>query len=69
MAAAIGRAVERYGHEDAPPLLVSHGGALRQAVRLATGTQPAPIANGAIWRIDWDGAIVGASPVPASPAA
>jgi broad specificity phosphatase PhoE len=64
VASAIGRAVDRYGREDAPVLLVSHGGALRQAVRLATGIHPAPIANGAIWRIEWDRGIVGAAPVP-----
>jgi broad specificity phosphatase PhoE len=58
--AAIGRAAERVGRADAPVLLVTHGGALRSAVRIATGTQPAPIANGAIWRIEWDGSIVDA---------
>jgi probable phosphoglycerate mutase len=58
--AAIGRAAERVGRDDAPLLLVTHGGALRSAVRVATGLQPAPIANGAIWRIAWDGGIVDA---------
>jgi len=58
--AAIGRAAERLGRVDAPVLLITHGGALRSAVRIATGTQPAPIANGAIWRIEWDGSIVAA---------
>jgi broad specificity phosphatase PhoE len=58
--AAIGRATERFGRDDAPVLLVTHGGALRTAVRIAMGTQPAPIANGAIWRIEWDGRIADA---------
>jgi probable phosphoglycerate mutase len=66
VAAAVGRAVDRFEPSGGPVLLVSHGGALRQAVRLATGQQPAPIANGAIWRIAWDGRIVAAEPVPAA---
>jgi probable phosphoglycerate mutase len=61
--AAIGRAVDRVGRDDVPVLLVTHGGALRSAVRIATGMQPPPIANCAVWRVDWDGAIVGARAV------
>ena len=60
--AAIGRATERVARDDAPVLLVTHGGALRSALRAATGMLPAPIANGAIWRIEWDGRIVDARP-------
>jgi broad specificity phosphatase PhoE len=63
MNAAIGRAAERVARDDAPALVVTHGGALRSAVRLATGVHPAPIANGAIWRIEWDGGIVDARAV------
>jgi probable phosphoglycerate mutase len=52
--AAIGRAVKRLGRAGAAVLLVSHGGALRAAIHAATGAMPAPIANGAIWRLEWD---------------
>jgi broad specificity phosphatase PhoE len=63
--AAIARAAQRIAGDGGPVLLVTHGGALRQAVRIATGAQPGPIANCAIWRIEWDGGIVDASPLPA----
>jgi probable phosphoglycerate mutase len=59
--AAIGRAAEGAGHGGAPVLVVTHGGALRTAVGVATGNTPAPVANGGIWKIDWDGGIVAAS--------
>jgi probable phosphoglycerate mutase len=52
--AAIGRAADRLVRDGAPALLVTHGGALRAAVRAATGVLPGPIANCAIWRIEWD---------------
>ena len=51
---AIGRAAERIARDGAPVLLVSHGGALRSVVREATGAPVGPIANGAIWRLEWD---------------
>lgn len=59
--AAIARAVSRLAVDGAPVLLVTHGGALRAAVHAATGVLPGPIANCAIWRIEWDGRILGAS--------
>jgi broad specificity phosphatase PhoE len=52
--AAIGRAAERIAREGAPVLLVTHGGALRSVVHRATGLSVGPIANGAIWRMEWD---------------
>ena len=52
--AAIGRAVERIAGEGAPVLIVSHGGALRSVIHEATGRPVGPIANGAIWRLEWD---------------
>lgn len=52
--AAIGRAAERIAPNGAPVLLVTHGGALRSAVHKATGLPVGPIANGAIWRLEWD---------------
>jgi broad specificity phosphatase PhoE len=60
MTRAIGRAVERLGRDGDALLLVTHGGALRAAVQAATGARPGPIANGAIWRLEWDGGIVSA---------
>jgi broad specificity phosphatase PhoE len=52
--AAIGRAAERIAPNGAPVLLVTHGGALRSVVHKATGLPVGPIANGAIWRLEWD---------------
>jgi probable phosphoglycerate mutase len=52
--AAIGRAVQRIARDGAPVLLVSHGGALRSVVHQATRLPVGPIANGAIYRIEWD---------------
>jgi broad specificity phosphatase PhoE len=62
--AALGRAVERVAREGAPVLVVSHGGALRSVVQRATALPVGPIANGAIWRLEWDalGGIVRAEP-------
>ena len=64
VAAAIGRVARQVALSDAPALVVTHGGALRAAVMLATGSLPAPIPNGAIWRIEWDEQIVAAEVVP-----
>jgi broad specificity phosphatase PhoE len=51
--AAIGRAA-KIARDGAPVLLVTHGGALRSVVRHANGEPVGPIANGAIWRLEWD---------------
>ncbi len=58
--AAIGRAAREIARDGAPVLLVTHGGALRAAVRAATGVLPGPIANCAVWRMEWDERIVDA---------
>jgi broad specificity phosphatase PhoE len=60
VAAAIARAAQQVAFRDSPALVVTHGGALRAAIALATGSLPAPIANGAIWRVEWDEQIVAA---------
>jgi broad specificity phosphatase PhoE len=52
--AAIERAAERIANDGAPVLVVTHGGALRSLVHAVTGAPVGPIANGAIWRIEWD---------------
>jgi len=41
--------------DEAPALVVTHGGAVRAIVAVATGQQPAPVKNGAIWRVGWAG--------------
>jgi broad specificity phosphatase PhoE len=63
--AAIGRAADRIAREGAPVLLVSHGGALRSVVQKVTGLPVGPIANGAIWRLEWEpvSGVVRADPV------
>jgi len=64
----IGTAVARVPG-DGPILLVSHGGALRAAIGVATGDPPGPIANGAIWQVTWEGRIAHARPFsPVAPA-
>jgi probable phosphoglycerate mutase len=60
MLAAVARAAQQVAREDAPALVVTHGGSLRAAVATVTGARPPPIRNGAVWRIEWDGAIVAA---------
>jgi broad specificity phosphatase PhoE len=52
--AAIGRAVDRVGRGGGAVMIVTHGGALRAAVAVATGELPAFVENGAIWRIEWE---------------
>jgi broad specificity phosphatase PhoE len=58
--AALGRTAERVARDDAPALVVTHGGALRAIVAAATGDLPAPVKNGAVWCVTWDGGPVGA---------
>jgi broad specificity phosphatase PhoE len=60
VATGLRRAAEQVAGDDAAVLVVTHGGALRAAVAEALGAEPPPIANGAIWRADWDQKIVSA---------
>lgn len=62
MLSALGRAAERVAHPGAAVLVVTHGGAMRAAILAATGETPPPIANGAVWRMTWDGNIVAGEP-------
>lgn len=57
------RVAEDVARGDAAALVVTHGGALRAAVAEVLGTQPPPVANGAIWRVVWDTRIVSAEEV------
>lgn len=63
VSAAIARAAEWASSANARLLIVTHGGSLRAAIVAGTGVLPAPIANGAIWRIEWSGGIVSAEPM------
>jgi probable phosphoglycerate mutase len=71
--AGLRRAALEVARDDAAALVVTHGGALRAAVFEAAGGPPPPIANGAIWRIEWDERVVraeavnGRSAQPATP--
>jgi probable phosphoglycerate mutase len=57
MLSALGRAAERVAHAGAGVLVVTHGGAMRSAILAATRETPPPIANGALWRMAWEGRI------------
>jgi broad specificity phosphatase PhoE len=61
VAVGIRRAAQEVARGDAAALVVTHGGALRAAVAEALGAQPPPVANGAIWRAEWDERIVSAA--------
>jgi broad specificity phosphatase PhoE len=50
VAAALVRAAKRAA-KHAPALVVTHGGALRTAIRLAAGLMPGPIQNTAVWKV------------------
>jgi broad specificity phosphatase PhoE len=56
--AAIGRVGEAIARDDAPALVVTHGGALRALVLAVTGTMTTPVKNGAVWIGTWDGRVV-----------
>ncbi len=60
---ALGRAAERVAREDAPALVVAHGGALRAVLAEALGVLPGMIENGGMWRVQWEGRIVRAEAV------
>ncbi|HEY1693204.1 MAG TPA: histidine phosphatase family protein [Polyangiaceae bacterium] len=55
---AVGRVAAEVARDEAPALVVTHGGALRAIVNAATGTNPPPIKNGAVWVLVWEGRVV-----------
>ncbi|HEY5240234.1 MAG TPA: histidine phosphatase family protein [Polyangiaceae bacterium] len=63
MVAAVGRAAMTVAGEDAPALVVTHGGALRSVVASVTGELPPLVENGAVWVLVWEGRLVGAAPL------
>jgi broad specificity phosphatase PhoE len=64
MMAAVGRVGQAVAREDAPALVVTHGGAMRAVVAAITGDMPPPTANGEVWVLTWEGGLVAARPMP-----
>jgi probable phosphoglycerate mutase len=62
---AMGRAAEQLAVDDAPAVVVTHGGALRAIVQAATGRLPAPVKNAAVWRVEWRERLVDAQELTA----
>jgi broad specificity phosphatase PhoE len=60
--AAVGRVATTVAMQDAPALVVTHGGALRALVASVTGELPALVENGAVWALVWEGRLIDASP-------
>ena len=58
---ALDRVATQVACVDAPALAVAHGGTMRALVRAATGQNVPPMKNGALWRFEWDGAILHAA--------
>lgn len=58
--AAVERVAERVARDDAPALVVTHGGALRALVASVTGKMPPFVENAAVWRVTWAGRLVAA---------
>ena len=63
MVASVGRVAETVAGEDAPALVVTHGGALRSVVASVTGELPPLVENGAVWVLVWEGRLVEAAPL------
>ena len=61
--AAVARAAEVVAREDAPALVVTHGGSLRAVVAAATGKLPGPVKNTEVWRVTWEERLVSAEPL------
>jgi probable phosphoglycerate mutase len=57
MMTAVARVATEIARAEAPALVVTHGGALRMVVSAVTGTMPAPVPNGSVWMLTWDGRI------------
>ena len=63
MVAAVDRAAREVARDDAPALVVTHGGALRAAVASVTGELPPFVENGGVWVLAWEGRLVEAVPL------
>ncbi|MGH7295176.1 MAG: histidine phosphatase family protein [Polyangiaceae bacterium] len=64
MMVAVERVATAIARPGAPALVVTHGGALRAVVCAVTGTMPAPVKNGSLWTLTWDGRITTAEAIP-----
>jgi probable phosphoglycerate mutase len=58
LVAALGRAAAEVLPVDAPALVVTHGAAMRNLIATARGELPPLLANGAVWKIAWEGRVV-----------
>ncbi len=71
VAARVVSAVERVAlqiaRDDAPALVVTHGGALRALVSAVTGQMPPPVKNGELWRVTWQERLIDARPLSREP--
>lgn len=56
--AATARVALQVATDDAPALVVTHGGALRALVHAVTGEMPPLVRNGEVWRVTWAGRLV-----------
>jgi probable phosphoglycerate mutase len=63
--AAVARAAEAVARDDAPAVVVTHGGSLRAIVAAATGRLPGPVKNTEVWRVTWENGLVGADAIGA----
>jgi len=64
--AGVARAAQVVARDDAPALVVTHGGSLRAVVAAATGKLPGPVKNTEVWRVTWEEGLVGAEPLEAA---
>jgi broad specificity phosphatase PhoE len=62
--AAVGRSALAVATDDAPVLVVTHGGSLRSLVASVTGELPPMVKNGDVWVLAWEGRLVEAAPLP-----
>jgi len=67
MVAAVTRVATEVARDDAPALVVTHGGALRALVSAVTGQMPPFVKNGEVWEVTWDRRLVAARPVTPGP--
>jgi broad specificity phosphatase PhoE len=51
---AVGRVAVEVARDDAPALVVTHGGALRSVVAAITGEMPPMVKNGEVWVLTWE---------------
>jgi probable phosphoglycerate mutase len=57
---AVGRVAAQVARDDAPALVVTHGGALRAVVASIAGEMPPMVKNGEVWVLTWEEKLVAA---------